>query len=36
MAVQFSPKILGPNAGIFGTISDSSGLDFCDYFWTIR
>ena len=36
MAVHFSPKILGLNAGIFRTISDSPGLDFLGYFRTVR
>ena len=26
--VQFSPKILGLNAGIFGTVLGSPGIDF--------
>ena len=31
MAVQFSPKILGLNVGIFGTVLGSPGL----IFWTV-
>ena len=34
--MQFSPKILGLNARIFGTFSDSPGLNFRDCFWTVR
>ena len=28
MAVRFSPKVLGLNAGIFGTVFGQSGIDF--------
>ena len=31
-ATQLNPEILGLNAGIFRTVSDSSGMDFWDYF----
>ena len=34
-AMQFSPEILGLNVGIFRTVSNSSGLDFRDYFRTV-
>ena len=34
--MQFSPKNLGLNVGIFGTVSDSPGLDFQDCFRTVR
>ena len=33
-AIQF--QNLGLNAKIFGTVSDSLGLDLRDYFWTVR
>ena len=32
MAVQFSPKIMEPNAGIFGTIFEQSGTQLLNCF----
>ena len=32
MAVRFSPKILGLNAGIFGTVFGQSGIEFSGLF----
>ena len=29
--MRFSPKILGLNAGIFGTVSRQSGTEFSDF-----
>ena len=35
MAVRFSPKILGLNVGIFGTVFGQSGIEFSDCYWIV-
>ena len=32
--MQFNPKILGLNVGIFGTVFRQSGTEFLDCYWT--
>ena len=36
MAMQFNPKILGLNVGNFGTVFGQYGVEFWDYFQTVR
>ena len=34
--MQFSPKILGPNVGMFGTVFEQSRIVLEDWFWVPR